>query len=158
MKYRISELAKLTGVSVRTLHYYDDIGLLKPAETDSGNGYRLYDENSLERLKKILYYRELEFPLKAIPEILGSVNISGQLLERRRQIYSFISSPQYIAHRNILLSSLFRNIFHLHICLCRSQRTWLFFLQTRRRNMDNHMYIYKEAYLNHQAPYTPLAL
>lgn len=68
----IKEFAKLTGVSVRTLHYYDEIGLLKPAFIDEQNGYRDYDENSLGRMVEILFYRELDFPLKSILEILSS--------------------------------------------------------------------------------------
>ena len=72
MKMLIKEIAKLTGVSVRTLHYYDEIGLLKPSSVDSQNGYRYYDEKSLERLQEILFYRELDFPLKAISEIISS--------------------------------------------------------------------------------------
>ena len=69
MKMRISEIAALAGVSVRTLQYYDAIGLLKPSGTD-GNGYRIYDENSVEQLKKILYYREIDMPLKDISDII----------------------------------------------------------------------------------------
>ena len=65
MKMQINEFAKLTGVSVRTLHYYDEIGLLKPAFVDEQNGYRFYDENSLERMQEILFYRELDFNSKA---------------------------------------------------------------------------------------------
>ncbi len=68
----IKEFAKLTGVSVRTLHYYDEIGLLKPSFVDEQNGYRDYDEKSLERMVEILFYRELDFPLKSILEILSS--------------------------------------------------------------------------------------
>ena len=68
----IKEFAKLTGVSVRTLHYYDEIGLLKPALIDEQNGYRDYDEKSLGRMVEILFYRELDFPLKSILEILSS--------------------------------------------------------------------------------------
>lgn len=68
----INQFAKLTGVSVRTLHYYDEIGLLKPAFVDEQNGYREYDEKSLERMVEILFYRELDFPLKSIAKILSS--------------------------------------------------------------------------------------
>lgn len=64
--------AQLTGVSVRTLHYYDEIGLLKPAFVDEQNGYRDYDEKSLERMIELLFYRELDFSLKSILEILSS--------------------------------------------------------------------------------------
>lgn len=65
----VNEVSKLTGVSIRTLQYYDSIGLLKPTEyTESG--YRLYDDTALERLQQILLFRELEFPLKEIKEIV----------------------------------------------------------------------------------------
>ena len=72
MKLQISEIAKLTGVSIRTLHYYDKIKLLEPAFVDEQNGYRFYDERSLERMQEILFYRELDFPLKEIKKILSS--------------------------------------------------------------------------------------
>ena len=65
----VNEVSKLAGVSIRTLQYYDSIGLLKPAEyTESG--YRLYDDAAMERLQQILLFRELEFPLKEIKEII----------------------------------------------------------------------------------------
>ena len=72
MKLRIKEFAKYTGVSVRTLHYYDEIGLLKPAIVDRATGYRFYDEKSILRMQEILFYRELDFSLKSISEILSS--------------------------------------------------------------------------------------
>ena len=68
----IKEFADFTGVSVRTLHYYDEIGLLPPASVDRATGYRFYDEQSLLRMQEILFYRELDFPLKSIGEILSS--------------------------------------------------------------------------------------
>ena len=86
MKMQINEFAKLTGVSVRTLHYYDEIGLLKPAFVDAQNGYRFYDENSLLRMQEILFYRELDFSLKSILEILSSPDYDKQkaLAEQRK--------------------------------------------------------------------------
>ena len=86
MKMQINEFAKLAGVSVRTLHYYDEIGLLKPALVDAQNGYRFYDENSLLRMQEILFYRELDFPLKSILEILSSPDYDKQkaLAEQRK--------------------------------------------------------------------------
>lgn len=72
MKMHIKEFAELTGVSVRTLHYYDEINLLKPFSVDEQNGYRFYDERCLERMQEILFYRELDFPLKEIQTILSS--------------------------------------------------------------------------------------
>ncbi len=67
----VNEVSKLTGVSIRTLQYYDRIGLLPPAEYTEA-GYRLYDDASLETLQQILLFRELQFPLKDIREIIGS--------------------------------------------------------------------------------------
>ncbi len=78
MKIHINEFAKLTGVSVRTLHYYDEIGLLKPANVDERNGYRFYNEDSLLRMQEILFYRELDFSLKSIIEILSSPDYDKQ--------------------------------------------------------------------------------
>lgn len=67
----VKDVSKLTGVSARTLQYYDTIGLLKPSKyTESG--YRLYDEASLERLQQILLFKELEFPLKEIKRIIDA--------------------------------------------------------------------------------------
>lgn len=87
MKMQIKEFAELTGVSVRTLHYYDEIGLLKPSEVDAQNGYRIYDEKSLERMQEILFYRELDFSLKTIMQILSSPDYDKQqALSRQRQL------------------------------------------------------------------------
>ena len=71
---QIKEFAEFTGVSVRTLHYYDEIGLLKPASVDKFTGYRFYDKKSLLRMQEILFYRELDFSLKSIDKILSSPN------------------------------------------------------------------------------------
>ncbi len=67
----VKEVSRLTGVSVRALHHYDAIGLLKPAETTEA-GYRMYDDAALGRLQTILMFRELRFPLKEIKAILES--------------------------------------------------------------------------------------
>lgn len=86
MRWTIKEFADLCGVSVRTLHYYDAIGLLKPSYVDKQNGYRFYDEGSLARMQEILFYRELDFSLKSIGEILASphYNKSQALAEQKR--------------------------------------------------------------------------
>ncbi len=69
----VHEVSKLAGVSIRTLQYYDKIGLLHPAKyTESG--YRLYDDTALEKLQQILLFRELEFPLKDIKAIMNNPN------------------------------------------------------------------------------------
>jgi len=67
----VSEVSRLTGVSVRTLHHYDAIGLLKPTSVSEG-GYRLYDDGALMRLQTILLLRELQFPLREIKAILST--------------------------------------------------------------------------------------
>jgi DNA-binding transcriptional MerR regulator len=74
----VNEVSKLTGVSIRTLQYYDKIGLLRPAEyTESG--YRLYDDAALEKLQQILLFKELEFPLKDIKEIITRSDFDKRL-------------------------------------------------------------------------------
>ena len=87
MKMQIKEFAEFTGVSVRTLHYYDEIGLLMPAFVDRSTGYRFYDENSLLRMQEILFYRELDFSLKSIKEILSSPNYDkSKALNEQKQL------------------------------------------------------------------------
>ncbi len=70
MVYTVKQLAKMAGVSVRTLHYYDEIGLLKPSSL-GGNGYRYYEEEALLKLQQILFYRELELSLDEIKTVMG---------------------------------------------------------------------------------------
>ncbi|HEY2811680.1 MAG TPA: MerR family transcriptional regulator [Rhabdochlamydiaceae bacterium] len=70
MAYTVKKLARLSGVSIRTLHFYDEIGLLKPAYQGS-NGYRYYEEPQLLALQQILFFRELGFELKQIKKVLN---------------------------------------------------------------------------------------
>src|SRR5688572_8214236 len=70
MGYTVSKLAKLSGVTARTLHFYDEVGLLKPAYYGE-NGYRFYEEKQLLILQQILFFRELGFGLKQIQRLLG---------------------------------------------------------------------------------------
>lgn len=72
----VKQVSKLAGVSVRALHHYDAIGLLKPTEVTEA-GYRLYDDAALSRLQSILLFRELHFPLKEIKEILDTPNFDS---------------------------------------------------------------------------------
>ena len=84
---QIKEFADFTGVSVRTLHYYDEIELLKPAFVEKSTGYRYYDESSLFRMQEILFYRELDFSLKSIGEILSSPNYDkSKALNEQKQL------------------------------------------------------------------------
>ena len=88
----VKEVSRLTGVSVRTLHHYDAIGLLKPARVTEA-GYRLYDDAALGRLQTILLFRELEFPLKEIKRMLDAADFDPlaaledqiRLLQLRRE-------------------------------------------------------------------------
>lgn len=83
---KISEVAALTNVSVRTLHYYDEIGLLRPEETTEA-GYRVYSDSSLERLQQILFFRELDFTLSEIKEIMSSPDYKKEeALLRQREL------------------------------------------------------------------------
>lgn len=73
MNYTVKQLAKTAGVSVRTIHYYDEIGLLKPAFVKE-SGYRVYGEAELLKLEQILFFKELDFPLEEIVRIITSPN------------------------------------------------------------------------------------
>ena len=73
MPYKVKTIADIAGVSVRLLHHYDEIGLLKPHEV-SNAGYRLYSDSDLERLQQILFFRELDFPLRDSKRIMSSPN------------------------------------------------------------------------------------
>lgn len=82
----VNEVSKLTGVSVRTLQYYDKIGLLMPA-TYTESGYRMYDDVCLERLQHILLFKELQFPLKEIKDILDSSDFNrNRALEQQIEL------------------------------------------------------------------------
>lgn len=75
MKYTVKQLSRVAGVSVRTLHYYDEIGLLKPSFVLE-NGYRYYKEKELIKLQQILFFKELEFPLLEIIKMMTSKNFN----------------------------------------------------------------------------------
>lgn len=104
---KIKEVAELARVSVRTLHHYDEIGLLKPDEITEA-GYRIYTEANLDTLQQILFFKELGFPLKEIKEIMGKSDYDRQkalqmhkqmLLEKRHQIDKMLLTiDKTIAH------------------------------------------------------------
>ena len=86
MRLTVSEAAKRAGVSVRTLHYYDEIGLLKPSETSQA-GYRFYDDMAMAALQQILFYRELDVPLEQIGRILNAPdNDRTEALQKHRTL------------------------------------------------------------------------
>lgn len=97
---KVKEVSQLTGISVRTLHYYDDIGLLTPDHTTEA-GYRLYSDDNLATLQQILFFRELDFPLKKIKELLRSPTFDRQkafelqrkmLITKRKQLDRMIQT------------------------------------------------------------------
>lgn len=106
----VKEVSRISGVSVRTLHHYDTIGLLKPTRVTEA-GYRLYDDEALGRLQTILLLRELEFPLKDIRVILDAPNFDAvatmeqqiQLLElRRAHLDGLISHARQIQKTGVI--------------------------------------------------------
>lgn len=82
----VKDISKITGVSIRTLRYYDEIGLLKPTELTEA-GYRLYDNKALEKLQEIMFFRELEIPLIDIKKIMNNPNYDkGQVLLTQKSL------------------------------------------------------------------------
>ncbi|MBC1890558.1 MerR family transcriptional regulator [Listeria booriae] len=107
MEYTVQKLAKLAGVSTRTLRYYDEIRILKPARINS-SGYRIYGQNEVDRLQQILFYREMNVGLDKIKAILEQPDFDetealkthrAQLLDKRKQLDELIRNVEKsIAH------------------------------------------------------------
>jgi len=102
MEYTVQRLGNLAGVSTRTLRYYDEIGILKPARINS-SGYRIYGETEVDQLQQILFYRELGLSLERIKEIITAPSFSGvhalkehhrSLLEKRKQLDTLIANVE----------------------------------------------------------------
>ena len=100
MEYTVQKLASLAGVSTRTLRYYDEIGILKPARINS-SGYRIYGQDEVDKLQQIMFYRELGVGLEDIKGIINSPSFDGtnalkehreKLLEKRRQLDALIAN------------------------------------------------------------------
>jgi MerR family transcriptional regulator, thiopeptide resistance regulator len=91
-EYTVGKVAELAGVSVRTLHHYDEIGLLEPSER-SASGYRLYSAADLRRLQRVLFYRELDFDLALIADILDDPD-TAHLADQRRMLNERIARYQ----------------------------------------------------------------
>jgi len=108
VKRTVKQVAELAGISVRTLHHYDDIGLLSPAETSEA-GYRLYSEDDLDVLQQILFYRELGFPLKTIKDVIHDPAFDRRqaLLQHRRMLL------EKRRHIDRLLETIDKTIQHL---------------------------------------------
>jgi DNA-binding transcriptional MerR regulator len=92
MEYTVKRLSKLAGVSVRTLHFYDEIGLLRPARV-AANGYRYYGDAALLRLQQILFYKELGLSLDEIAEVLDQpeFDVARALEAHRRALQQRLS-------------------------------------------------------------------
>lgn len=102
MEYTVQKLGRLAGVSARTLRYYDEIGILKPARINS-SGYRIYGQAEIDRLQQILFYRELGVNLESIREIILSPSFDGakalrdhreKLLDKREQLDKLIANVE----------------------------------------------------------------
>jgi len=102
MEYTVQKLGMMAGISTRTLRYYDEIGILKPARMSS-SGYRIYGQKEVDRLQQILFYRELGIKLEIIKEIVTSPSFDGaealkehrsQLLDKRAQLDLLIANVE----------------------------------------------------------------
>ena len=108
MAYTVRQVAGLSGVSVRTLHFYDELGLLKPARVRA-NGYRYYEEPQLLALQQILFYRELGFELKDIKSILGRADFEqAAALEAHRSVLE-----KNLARTQTLIATIDKTIEHV---------------------------------------------
>lgn len=108
MSYTVNKLAKLSGISIRTLHFYDEIGLLKPAYYGENN-YRYYEEEQLLLLQQILFYKELGFPLSDIQKILCSETFDKiEALESHKNILK-----NSLDRTNNLITTIDKTIAHL---------------------------------------------
>jgi len=108
MAYTVKQVAAMSGVSVRTLHFYDETALLKPAYTKA-NGYRIYEESQLLMLQQILFYRELGFDLKRIKRILGEATFQrAAALQSHRQVLE-----QDLTRTRILIETIDKTLQHL---------------------------------------------
>src|SRR5947209_18484336 len=108
MAYTVRRVAAISGVSVRTLHFYDETGLLKPAR-HGANGYRFYEEPQLLMLQQILFYRELGFELKEIKQILDRADFEKvAALESHRQVLE-----KNLTRTRSLLETIDKTIQHL---------------------------------------------
>src|ERR1041385_4667511 len=97
MAYTVKQVAAMSGVSVRTLHFYDETGLLKPAYVGA-NGYRFYEEPQLLTLQQILFYRELGLELKQIKRILGQADfeIAAALQSHRKVLQKNLAQTRQL--------------------------------------------------------------
>ncbi|HLP82596.1 MAG TPA: MerR family transcriptional regulator, partial [Nitrosomonas sp.] len=106
--FTVKQLSKLAGVTPRTLHHYDEIGLFKPSRVGD-NGYRYYGDESLLRLQQILFYRELDIPLDDIKKIMGrrDFDVLGALQSHKNAL------KKQVTRLNRLINTVDNTINHL---------------------------------------------
>jgi DNA-binding transcriptional MerR regulator len=108
MAHTVKTVAAMSGVSIRTLHFYDEVGLLKPAYVGA-NGYRFYEEAQLLRLQQILFYRKLGFKLERIKKVLDQPNFDKvRALESHRKVLR-----KDLAHTRLLIKTIEKTLEHL---------------------------------------------
>src|SRR5512139_3903243 len=106
--FTVKQLSRMAGITPRTLHYYDEIGLLKPSRVGA-NGYRYYGDDALLRLQQILLYRELDMPLEDIKQIMGrrDFDVLNALQEHKQEL------GKRIVRLERLIATVDRTIDHL---------------------------------------------
>ncbi|MDD5793362.1 MAG: helix-turn-helix domain-containing protein [Clostridiales bacterium] len=116
--FRIGEFSKLTQVSIRMLRYYDEKGLLKPAETDKFTGYRMYSASQIPMLQKIILLRDSRFSTEEIKKIIiedKEVNIANELQKKKLEIQKEIAMEQNrIKNIDKAISEINRNSLKMH--------------------------------------------
>ena len=153
---RISEVAKLTGITVRTLHYYDEVGLLKPSEITEA-GYRLYSREDLEILQQILFFRELDFPLSQIKEIMNNPNYDKEealkkqkelLIQQRQRIEGLIKLIEKRIEGDTLLYCSDGHLLNIPVNSRWKQGEWWYNRELQISVQDNRMiYVDEHGYL-----------
>jgi DNA-binding transcriptional MerR regulator len=139
MRYTVNKLAKISAVTVRTLHWYDQIGLLKPAYL-AENGYRYYEEKQLLILQQILFFRQLGFKLRHIQKIIGSDDFD--------QINALETHKEILAKEQIrikkLLTTIDKTILHLKEKKAMSdQEIYIGFDKSRQKEYEQYLVKYK---------------
>ena len=117
----VKEISEITGISIRTLHYYDEIGLLLPTEKSEA-GYRYYDDKALEILQQILFFREFDIPLKEIKSVIKDSTLNkNQILKMQKNMLTAKKEriEKLIIHIDDILKGLFSSItlYHFYITL-----------------------------------------
>lgn len=140
MSYTVNKLSKLSGISVRTLHYYDEIGLLKPAYCGENN-YRYYEEEQLLLLQQILFYRELGFQLNDINRIIHSDQFDKiNALESHKKILN-----KDLNRTKNLIKTIDKTLFYLRgEATMNKEELYYGFDSEKQKNMNKNLWIAEE--------------